>query len=272
MPTALITGCSSGFGLEATLAVSRRGWRVVATMRNLDKRERLDNAVAEAGVIDRVDVARLDVTDPASIAEAVAAAGPLDAVVNNAGIAIGAAFEDLPDEDFRAVMETNFFGVLAVTRAVLPGMRERRNGRIVVVSSDSAFYGTPATSAYCASKFAVEGWAESISHEVEPFGIKVILVEPGAYKTDIWDSAPRHIPDGSPYAAMAGPLQEFVDTKLVAHARDPKEVGEAIATALTVSKPKFRYPIGPDSRVMHAARGIVPHRAVVFGVRRLVGL
>lgn len=272
MARALVTGCSSGFGLEATLALARRGWDVVPTMRNLDKRERLDKRVADAGLNHRVTLQRLDVNDTTSIAAAVEAAGVLDAVVNNAGIAVGGAFEDLSDDEFRSVMETNFFGVLALTRAVLPGMRARRAGRVVVVSSDSAFYGAPAMSAYTSSKWAVEGWAESLAHEVASFGIHVSLVEPGSYKTDIWDSSPRVIPDDSAYAAMAEPVQRFVDEKLIPSGRDPKEVGEVIADACTSAKPRFRYPVGPDARAMHAARGLVPHRAIAWGIRRMIGL
>jgi NAD(P)-dependent dehydrogenase (short-subunit alcohol dehydrogenase family) len=272
MPRALITGCSSGFGLEATLSLARRGWDVVATMRNLDKRDRLDKRVADAGLAHRMTVQQLDVNDAPSIAAAVEAAGPLDALVNNAGIAVGGAFEDLTDEQFRSVMETNFFGVLALTRAVLPGMRARGVGRVVVVSSDSAFYGAPAMSAYTASKWAVEGWAESIAHEVAPFGIDVSLVEPGSYKTDIWDSSPRVIPDDSAYAALAEPVQTFVDEKLIPSGRDPREVGEVIADACTSPKPRFRYPVGPDAKAMHAARGVLPHRTIAWGIRRMIGL
>src|SRR5438309_1426839 len=142
MSSVLITGCSSGFGLEATMALAERGWRVVATMRNLDKRGRLDERVRAAAVGDRVDVVHLDVTDRVSVEQAVKetlaiTGGRLDAIVNNAGIASAGAFEDVPDDEFRRVLDTNFFGVLAVTRAVLPVMREQRSGRIVVVSSDS---------------------------------------------------------------------------------------------------------------------------------------
>ena len=272
MPTALITGCSSGFGLEAVLAVARRGWDVVATMRNLDKRERLDKAVADAGLATRVTVARLDVTDVDSIRECVASCGPIDAVVNNAGMATGGAFEDLADDEFRKVMETNFFGVLDVTRAVLPGMRARRRGRIVIVSSVSAFHGSPAMSAYTASKWAVEGWAESIRYEVEPFGISVVLVQPGSYATDIWDSSVRTLPEDSPYGALAEPLEEYVDTKLVKRARDPREVGEAVAKALDAPNPRLRWPVGPDAWAVSLAHGLVPDRIQRWVVRRLTGL
>jgi NAD(P)-dependent dehydrogenase (short-subunit alcohol dehydrogenase family) len=127
-------------------------------------------------------------------------------------------------------------------------------------------------SAYSASKWAVEGWAESIAHEVAQFGIHVSLVEPGSYKTDIWESSPRVIPDASAYAALAGPVQTFVDEKLIPSGRDPREVGEVIADACTSPKPRFRYPVGPDARAMNAARGVLPHRAIAWGIRRMIGL
>jgi NAD(P)-dependent dehydrogenase (short-subunit alcohol dehydrogenase family) len=273
----LITGCSSGFGKEAAVELAVRGWQAFATMRNLDKRGPLDEAAGKAGVADRVRVLPLDVTDQASIDSAVkevlaATGGTLDAVVNNAGVSAGGAFEDLPEDEFRRTFETNFYGVLAVTRAVLPTMREQRKGRIVVVSSDSAFYGAPAMSAYTASKWAVEGWAESVAYELSLFGIDVICIEPGAYRTEIWDSSPRYIPPGSAYVALAEPIQRFVDEKLVPHARDPKEVGVAIAKALAAERPRFRYPVGPDAKAMFAAKGLVPRRVLTAGLRRYLGI
>ena len=167
----LITGCSSGFGMVTAAELARRGWRVFATMRNLEKRARLDEAVA--GAPDRVEVLRLDVNDQDSVDETVGHVlaetdGALGAAVHNAGVSGGGAFEDLSDEAVRAVMETNFFGVLRVTKAVLPAMRARRSGRVLIVSSAAAFRGTPGQSHYIASKWAVEGWAESVSMEVRP--------------------------------------------------------------------------------------------------------
>ena len=140
------------------------------------------------------------------------------------------------------------------------------------MSSDAAFYGAPAMTAYTASKWAVEGWAEALAHEVAQFGIRVALVEPGSYKTDIWDSSTRVIPDDSAYAARAEPVERFVDEKLIPAGRDPREVGEVIADACTAPRPKFRYPVGPDAKAMHAARGVVPHRVIAWGVRRVIGL
>ncbi len=206
MRTVLITGTSTGFGLVTTVELARRGWRVFATMRNLDRKAPLEAALTQAGVRDGVEISQLDVTDRASVAAAVTAVlaktgGKLDAVVHNAGVATGGAFEDLPVAELRRVMETNFFGVLELTRALLPTLRAQRKGRIVIVSSESAFAGQPANSIYCASKWAIEGWAESIAFEVAQFGIDVVLVEPGPYVTDIWQSSPASVPK----AALTGP-------------------------------------------------------------------
>ena len=271
----LVTGCSSGFGMVAAAELGRRGWRVFATMRNLEKRARLDEAVA--GSPDRVEVLRLDVNDQASVDEAVgkvlaATGGSLDAVVHNAGVSGGGAFEDLSDGEIRSVMETNFFGVLRVTRAVLPAMRARRSGRILIVSSAAAFRGTPGQSHYIASKWAIEGWAESVSLEVRHFGIHVICVEPGPYRTDIWDTSPRTIPDGSAYADMAKALEEFIEQRWIPRARDPREVATTIADALESPRPRFRYPVGPEAKASAAMRGTVPHRLFERVIARVTGL
>src|SRR5580698_3889120 len=188
----LITGCSSGFGLTTSVAAARRGWRVFATMRDPGRRAALDAAAAAAGV--SVEVAALDVADAGSVKQAVAAVlvatgGRLDAVVNNAGIADAGFFEDQPEAESRQVMETNFFGATAVTRAALPSLRRSPDGRVVMVSSVAAFSPQAGLSAYVASKWALEGWAESLAIEVAPLGVRVILVEPGAYRTGIWGSA-----------------------------------------------------------------------------------
>lgn len=277
MQSVLITGTSSGFGLHAAVEAARRGWRVFATMRNLGRRAALDEAAAAAGVTDRLEVTRLDVTDPASVEEGARdvlarAGGRLDAVVHNAGVAVGGAFEDVPDAEQRRVMETNFWGVLALTRALLPAFRAQRSGRIVVVSSNSAYAGEPANAVYVASKWAIEGWAESLAFEVGPFGIDVVLVEPGSYKTEIWGTSPRILPEGSAYAGMMRHLEKVIDEKVLASARDPREVAVVIANALAARRPRFRYPVGPDAWIGHVVRGKLPTRVQRFLVSRLLGM
>ena len=271
MPTVLITGTSTGFGLVTTVELAKRGWNVIATMRDLGKRAGLDNAVATANVQGLVSVEQLDVTDPKSIDGAVArldAEGrPLDAVVHNAGVAVGGAFEDLSEANIRRVMEVNYFGVLALTQKLLPGFRARRRGRILIVSSESAFAGQPANSPYCASKWAVEGWAESVAYELAPFGIDIILIEPGAYRTNIWESSPRVLPETSAYQPLLRHLEVTVDTYVAKSARDPIEVAKAIANALDAPRPRFRTAVGPTAKFMHLARGKLPSRTVrkIFG-------
>lgn len=273
----LITGTSSGIGLVSAVELARRGWTTFASMRDPARADRLRQAAEQAGVSQRVHLEALDVTDPASIAAAVprvlaAAGGTLDAVVHNAGVAAAGAFEDLPEDQLRRVMETNFFGVLALTRALLPIFRAQRRGRIVIVSSNSAFAGEPANSIYVASKWAIEGWAESLAFEVERFGIEVVLVEPGPYRTEIWDSSPRILPEGSPYTPWLRQLEKAIDSKVMASARDPQEVATTIAAALEAARPKVRYPVSPQAHIGLFMRGKVPTRIQRWLVNRLLGV
>ncbi len=273
----LITGTSTGIGLATAIELARRGWTTIATMRDPARGERLRAAAAEAGVGERLIVEPLDVTDADSIAAALPRVlahgnGRLDAVVHNAGVAAAGAFEDLPDTELRRVMETNFWGVLALTRALLLTFRAQRAGRIVVVSSNSAYAGEPANSIYVASKWAIEGWAESLAFELEPFGLEVVLIEPGPYRTDIWSSSPRILPEGSPYTAWLRRLEAAIDARVVASARDPREVAVTIAAALDARRPKFRYPVSPQAWAGLVLRGKLPTRWQRRLVQRLLGL
>jgi NAD(P)-dependent dehydrogenase (short-subunit alcohol dehydrogenase family) len=277
MPTVLITGTSTGIGRVTAEVLAQRGWHVFATMRDVQKREKLEAALKTAGVQDRVEIVALDLTDRASIEAAVAlvlsrTGGTLDAVVHNAGVSAAGAFEDLPSPEIRRVMETNFFGVLELTRALLPVFRAKRDGRIILVSSEAAFMGQPANSIYCASKWALEGWAESLAYDVEPFGIKVILVEPGPYRTQIWRSTPWIVPSGSPYRPRVQLVSRAANEHAAKSARDPREVAVAIARALEAKSPRFRYPVGPFARINHFLRGKVPSRLIRRGVSRYLGL
>jgi NAD(P)-dependent dehydrogenase (short-subunit alcohol dehydrogenase family) len=277
MRTVLITGTSTGFGLLTSVTLAKRGWKVIATMRDLSRRTGLEAAAAAAGVTDHVIIEQLDVVDRVHMAERVAAllaltGGSLDAVVHNAGIAVAAAFEDLPERDLHRVMDTNFFGVLDLTRALLPSFRAARSGRIVFVSSDSAFAGEPTNAIYCASKFALEGFAESLAYEVYPFGIHTILVEPGPYRTDIWRNAPRIHPVGTAYRPLLDTLWPAVDKHVAKNAGDPQEVADAIACALEANRPRFRYPVGATARAGLFLRGKVSSPLLRWGISRYLGL
>ncbi len=263
MRSVLITGTSSGIGLATAVVLASRGWRVFATMRNLQKRSALEQALRAAGMQDNVDIQELDVTRSESVQAATASimartGNTLDAVVHNAGVAAAGALEDVPESELRRVMETNFFGVLGLTRALLPTFRAKRRGRIVIVSSEAAFYGQPTNAIYCASKWAIEGWAESTAYELEPFGIDVVLVEPGPYRTEIWESTPRFQPAGSPYRRWVQQVFGAADAHAATMSRDPKEVALVIARTLEARRPRFRYPVGLFARLNHFFRGKVP--------------
>ncbi len=186
----LVTGCSTGFGLEIALDLAEHGFQVYATMRDLTRTTRLEQEAVRRRVA--VRILRLDVTEPESIEMAVrtivAETGGIYAVVNNAGQFLRGYFEDLSNGEVRQVFATNVFGTMAVTRAVLPHMRAAKRGRILIMSSVAGKIGAPTGSAYSASRFAQEGFAESLSQELEPLGIHVVLnmVEPGITRSAGW--------------------------------------------------------------------------------------
>lgn len=233
----LVTGVSSGIGREIAQLLAERGARVFGTVRNPQS----------ASSIRGVEIVRLDVTDDASVTEAikriVQKAGPIQHLVNNAGYAAVGALEETSIEEAKEQFETNFFGVLRVTNAVLAGMRANQSGRIVNISSVVGFVPAPYWGIYAASKHAVEGYTETLDHEIRRFGVRALLVEPAYTKTKISGNAkfPRiPIPD---YAAEKKRLIAFAD-RSVEQGDDPRLVAEAVLTALTSRSPKLRYPVG----------------------------
>jgi NAD(P)-dependent dehydrogenase (short-subunit alcohol dehydrogenase family) len=277
MPTVLITGTSTGFGRVTTELLAARGWRVFAAMRDLKRKDALERALRDAGLSERVTFVQLDVADPASIEAAVATVlsktgNTLDAVVHNAGVAVAGVLEDLPDADVRRVMDTNFFGVLKLTRALLPIFRAQGRGRIVLLSSQAAFAGQPGNSMYCASKWALEGWAESLAYEVDPFGIDVVLIEPGPYRTEIWNSTKWVTPSNSAYLPWLKRLRQAADRHQAKTSRDPNEVALAVAKALEAKRPRFRYQVGFFAKLDYFLRGKMPTRLIRRGTTRYLGL
>jgi len=262
MEHVLVTGSSTGFGRLIALHAARRGARVTATMRNPARGEELVAAARDEGLALEVD--RLDVLDEASVREAVGRAeqrAPLDVVVNNAGIEVRGPVEECGDELVRRQLETNFLGALRVVRAVLPAMRERRAGTVVNVSSIAGLVGRPFGGLYAASKHALEAATEALHFELSPFGVRVVLIEPGQYATELLDNmatAPSFGPR-SPYWEMSERFDAAV-RRLVPDGEpaDPQEVAELVWDAVHDPEPKLRYLAGEDARAIAAAKRQMP--------------
>lgn len=244
-PVWFITGCSTGFGRELAKLVLARGWRAVVTARKV---EQVADLVEETGGQQAFAV-KLDVTDAQQIAEAVGQAeahfGRIDVLVNNAGYGYLAAVEEGEDEEVRKIFETNFFGLVNLTNAVLPGMRKRRSGHIVNVSSIGGLLGFAATGYYHATKFAVEGLSESLAAELKPLGISVTIVEPGPFRTD-WSGrsiieSEKRIAD---YDETAGKRREQTHERSGKQQGDPVRGSEAIIKAVTSENPPLRLLLG----------------------------
>jgi len=247
---AIVTGCSSGIGHEISLILARNGFTAYATMRNLQKGSDL-KSIAEDEKLP-LHFAQLDVTDENSVKKAIQTihdeAGRIDILVNNAGYGLTGAFEDLSLDEIKTQYETNVFGLIRTTQSVLPIMRKQRSGLIVNISSGAGRFGFPTGSAYVSTKFAVEGLTESMSYELEPFGIKVILIEPGVIKTNFFNSsvlAKKSQDPNSPYATLMKGMEDSVD-KMMENASTPQYVAEVVLHAVTNENPKLRYLAGKD--------------------------
>lgn len=246
MKTVLITGCSSGYGLETARHFHLQGWNVVATMRS-PREDVLPRS-------DRMRVLSLDVTKPESIVAVLEASGSIDALVNNAGIGVVGAFEATPMAHVRKIFETNTFGVMAMTQAVIPQFRARRSGVIINVTSSVTLAPMPLASAYTASKQAIEGFTGSLAHELLAFNVRAKLVEPGygpttrfAHNTDV--RIEDMIPEA--YASFAEPIfAGFANPAVVTREAD---VAEAIWLAANDVSPRLRFPAGADAVALASA-------------------
>ncbi|MGD0940820.1 MAG: SDR family oxidoreductase [Terracidiphilus sp.] len=276
--TALITGASSGFGLLTAVTLARRGWRVLATMRDLSRRQYLEDAARAAGVLDRIETFALDVTDNKQIAQLAASisarSSRLDAIVNNAGFAMAGFVEDVSDAELRQQFDTNFFGAAAVTRAFLPQLRRQGSGHVVMLSSISGRMGFPGVGSYSASKFALEGWAETLRLEMMPLGVQVVLVEPGSFETDIWTRNAILSADAqsaaSPNAARTTRLLSSREaSKLKAN---PQRVADGIAAILDDPRPRLRYVVGGDAKLGLLLKTALPSKLLEWVLIRVSGI
>jgi NAD(P)-dependent dehydrogenase (short-subunit alcohol dehydrogenase family) len=242
-----VTGAGRGMGVDIVKAALAAGHAVVATGRNTD-------AVARAlGEADQLLVVKLDVTRPEDAKAAVAAAverfGRIDVLVNNAGNFYAGFFEELPPEDFRTQVETNLFGPVNVTRAVLPVLRAQRRGLVVTGSSTAGITGQAFVSAYAAAKFGVEGWMESLTPEVAPFGIRTMLVEPGFFRTELLTEESTKYPEPSVDDYAETTRQTVAAWKKMSGLQggDPAKLAKALVQLASQAEPPLRWPAGADA-------------------------
>ncbi|WIX75470.1 oxidoreductase [Amycolatopsis carbonis] len=241
----LISGCSSGFGRELVRAALAAGDRVMATAR---RPETLADLAAAGG--DRVSTAAMDVTDPASIRAAVEATlavfGRIDVLVNNAGVSVIGAVEETPVEYLRSMFDVNYFGAVELTQAVLPVMREQGNGTIVVMSSIGGLITFPGLSGYNATKHALKSLGEALSLELTPLGIRVVVVEPGMFRTQFSTSL-QWTPENPAYHATSGELRKMVKSVVGQEPNDPAKGAAAIVKVLESENPPLHFLLGEDA-------------------------
>ncbi|KGX84862.1 oxidoreductase [Pontibacillus marinus] len=248
---AIITGASSGFGFLSAISLAKQGYIVYATMRNLEKAVMYEEDHIPKEIRGLIHIHQLDVTDGSSVQEMkdlVSSIGRADVLVNNAGFAGGGFCEEITVQEYRNQFETNVFGVMAVTQAILPVMREQGFGKILNMSSISGRVGFPGVSPYASSKFALEGYSESLRLEMKPYGVQVALIEPGSFKTNIWSSgkqvSEKSQQASSPYASYMERINKHLDESKD-DMGDPQDVADLIVTLAEQNElKKLRYPVG----------------------------
>ncbi|MEW6592344.1 MAG: SDR family oxidoreductase [Candidatus Hadarchaeota archaeon] len=263
----LITGCSSGIGQSTSLFLARRGFRVYSTMRKISDDDPLLEARRRENL--SLEVLKLDVTDTKSVSDAVKKimreTGRIDVLVNNAGFGMEGPVDKTSMDDIYSQFEVNFFGLVRVTKEVVPHMLRQRTGRIVNISSGAGRISIPFNASYCASKFAVEGFSETIDYELRPHGVKVIIIEPGVMKTKFFKKMKMVArPSVEPhYSIYYRKTQEAPK-----HGMPPEKVSEVIYKTIVSKRPKLRYTVGRDAWAGVFFRKILPERFFRWGVRR----
>lgn len=278
----LVTGTSTGLGLETAVVLAEQGFEVYASMRSLERSGPLKEVAQSRGV--HLELLELDITKGDQICRAVdtvvSRSGSIYGLVNNAGIGLRGYFEDLADDEIRAVFEANVFGTMQMTQAVLPHMREAGEGRIAIVTSVGGRIASLGVSAYCSTKFAQEGFGEALSQEVLPFGIYISLVEPAIIKTERWGrnrgvARNANNPE-SPYAEWFQNSERLADWLVKSSPTTPASVARAVYRVMTARRPKLRYLVGGRAAPIFFLRRHLPaglFERLYFGatIRRVVG-
>lgn len=261
---ALVTGASSGFGRLIARRLHHREYRVFGTSRNKD-------AVADPGV----EMLTLDVRSQDSVQVCVRTVldseGRIDVLVNNAGTTHLSLAEETGVDEARVVFETNFFGIVRMTNAVLPAMRARKSGRIINVCSLAGLVAIPGQAFYTASKFALEGYSEALCYEVEPFGVHISLIEPGFYRTRLHESRGLEARRFGDYDCLREVLNSSIERSFV-EGGDPAEVAELVVRVAGAKAPRLRYRVGSDARWVPVLKGLLPQKAFAMGMRKRFNL
>jgi NAD(P)-dependent dehydrogenase (short-subunit alcohol dehydrogenase family) len=251
--TVLVTGCSSGIGLATCHVLSRNNFMTYGTVRNLSKAKKIQDIINGENL--SLKILRLDVNDNQSIKIAVKKiltdTGRIDVLINNAGYGMFGPVEEITTQEVKKQFETNFFGTIRLIKAIVPIMRKQGNGTIVNISSMVGRFGVPLNSAYVSSKFAVEGLSESISFELEEFGIRVIVIEPGVVKSDFFQNVKvKGMNLESPYQKLMERRVNFLDKAMKNSLTSSYDVADTILDALNSKDPKFRYVIGTMLQIL----------------------
>ncbi|WP_226668872.1 oxidoreductase [Metabacillus litoralis] len=261
---AVITGASSGFGLLTSIEFASNDYTVIATMRDLTKSKHLISEANSRGVADKIHTHELDVTSNQSVQKLknyLMSLGRIDVLVNNAGYAGAGFVEEIPIDEYRRQFETNLFGAINVTQAVLPLMRQQKSGKIINVSSISGKVGFPGLSPYVSSKYALEGWSESLRLEMKSFGVDVVLVEPGSFQTNIWSSGKhvtkKSLQKESPYFETMKMLENHI-MKGNSTFGDARDVAKLITEVSQKKSPSLRYTIGKGVKLTILLKSIMP--------------
>ena len=272
MRSVVITGASRGLGLASAAHLYQQGWHIVAAMRSVDAGlERLRAATGAAPDDPRLVGVKLDLMDlpsiPASAQAIIDAVGAPDVIVHNAGVAAAGSVEETPDDVWQRLFHTNLFGPVALTKALLPCMRENGRGRVIAISSQGALRGMPAISAYSASKGALERWAEALSQEIAPFGLGVTILVTGTFDTEILtEQTPDYGDHDGPYAIHYKGIHS-TGQAVVSKANPPTKFAKALATATHDRGPIKRRTVGPDATALAIMVRLLPGRLVHHIVR-----
>ncbi|MBU9721225.1 MULTISPECIES: SDR family oxidoreductase [Bacillaceae] len=273
----LITGASSGFGHLAALELAEKGYHVLATMRDSNKMQDLYRVAKTQNLASNIDIINLDVTDSSQINKMKEYIddnyGTVDILINNAGYSLGGITEFIDMEEWELQMQTNIIGVIAITKAVLPLMRERRSGKIINIGSISGRLGFPGMAPYVTSKFALEGFSESLRLELLPFNIKVSIIEAGSYKTNIWEKGLRNVKivDHPDYSQFFDKIKDNAQ-RTAYTASDPMEVIKLLVKICSNENPKLRYQVGKGVKLLILLKSILPWNIIERIIHRKLNI